>query len=583
MINSNLRLVVSQARRYQGLGLPLGDLVQEGTLGLIRAAEKFDWRKGFKFSTYATLWIRQSIQRGLANTSRTIRLPAHIEQRERKLARVERELTAKLSHDPSDQEVADAAEMTVEDVHALREARKVVTSLDVPIGDDGDSHLGDFIASDAPDPSQQAVSTRAREHGRAGARPPDARGAQRRRAALRAARRPRAHGRGDEPRARRQPREDPPARRAGDAQPRRRAEPRGPARSRLASRRTRRAAMPAAVPLAGTPGPRSAQRCVRARRSRARSPARRGSRSPSTSAGRRGLARARSSPRPSSATPRSAAAAHARGLVGAGGQPDDRVQARPRRPRRVAPGSCAATAATSASRRRAVAAARAAQVAVELAARDEVGERELVEQRRAAVVAASALARRRVREPLGQHEPAEPQRRRERLARRARVDDALGRHALQRADRLAVVAVLGVVVVLDDDRAALARPVRAARRGAPARARRPSGTGAPASATTASTSSAARSSTRSPRRRRRPAPARARRRAPSRAAPTSPGSSTATRARARVAQHPPDEPERLARAAGDEHERRGRRRRRARGRGRRASASRSSSAPRPSP
>src|SRR3954451_13177657 len=177
MINANLRLVVSQARRYQGLGLPLGDLVQEGTLGLIRAAEKFDWRKGFKFSTYATLWIRQSIQRGLANTSRTIRLPAHIEQRERKLARVERELTAKLSHDPSDQEVADAAEMTVEDVHALREARKVgagpaemtaedvrarreahrfVTSLDVPIGDDGDSHLGDFIASDAPDPGQQA-------------------------------------------------------------------------------------------------------------------------------------------------------------------------------------------------------------------------------------------------------------------------------------------------------------------------------------------------------------------------------------------------------------------------------------------
>ncbi|MBA3748800.1 MAG: sigma-70 family RNA polymerase sigma factor [Solirubrobacterales bacterium] len=159
MINSNLRLVVSQARRYQGLGLPLGDLVQEGTLGLIRATEKFDWRKGFKFSTYATLWIRQSIQRGLANTSRTIRLPAHIEQRERKLARVERELTAKLSHDPSDQEVADAAEMTIEDVHALREARKVVTSLDVPIGDDGDSHLGDFIASDAPDPGQQAVST----------------------------------------------------------------------------------------------------------------------------------------------------------------------------------------------------------------------------------------------------------------------------------------------------------------------------------------------------------------------------------------------------------------------------------------
>jgi RNA polymerase primary sigma factor len=159
MINANLRLVVSQARRYQGLGLPLGDLVQEGTLGLIRAAEKFDWRKGFKFSTYATLWIRQSIQRGLANTSRTIRLPTHIEQRERKLARVERDLIAKLSHDPSDEEVAAAADMTVADVIALRAARRAVTSLDVPIGDDGDSHLGDFIASERPDPSEEAVTT----------------------------------------------------------------------------------------------------------------------------------------------------------------------------------------------------------------------------------------------------------------------------------------------------------------------------------------------------------------------------------------------------------------------------------------
>ena len=159
MINANLRLVVSQARRYQGLGLPLGDLVQEGTLGLIRAAEKFDWRKGFKFSTYATLWIRQSIQRGLANTSRTIRLPTHIEQRERRLARVERDLTAKLSHDPSDEEVAAAADMTVPEILALREARRHVTSLDVPIGDDGDSNLGDFIASERPDPSQEAESS----------------------------------------------------------------------------------------------------------------------------------------------------------------------------------------------------------------------------------------------------------------------------------------------------------------------------------------------------------------------------------------------------------------------------------------
>jgi len=159
MINSNLRLVVSQARRYQGLGLPLGDLVQEGTLGLIRAAEKFDWRKGFKFSTYATLWIRQSIQRGLANSARTIRLPVHIEQRERNLARVESALTLKHSHDPTDEEVAAAAEMTVADVRALRDARRAVTSLDVPIGEDGASNIGDLIASDGPGPEEQAQST----------------------------------------------------------------------------------------------------------------------------------------------------------------------------------------------------------------------------------------------------------------------------------------------------------------------------------------------------------------------------------------------------------------------------------------
>jgi RNA polymerase primary sigma factor len=163
LINSNLRLVVSQARRYQGLGLSLGDLVQEGTLGLIRAAEKFDWRKGFKFSTYATLWIRQSIQRGLGNTSRTIRLPVHIEQRERRLARVERELTAKLSQDPTDEEVAAAAEMTVADVLALRDARRAVTSLDVPIGEDAESTLGDIVASDAPDPSELAEATEMEE------------------------------------------------------------------------------------------------------------------------------------------------------------------------------------------------------------------------------------------------------------------------------------------------------------------------------------------------------------------------------------------------------------------------------------
>src|SRR5882724_1337257 len=106
MINCNLRLVVSIAKRYQTQGITLGDLVQEGVLGLIRAAEKFDWRRGFKFSTYATWWIRQAVQRGVANKARTIRIPVHIVEREQKIARATRELVVKLGRQPTDQELA---------------------------------------------------------------------------------------------------------------------------------------------------------------------------------------------------------------------------------------------------------------------------------------------------------------------------------------------------------------------------------------------------------------------------------------------------------------------------------------------
>ena len=158
MINSNLRLVVSQARRYQGHGLPMEDLVQEGMLGLIRAVEKFDWRRGFKFSTYGTLWIRQAIQRGLQNHGRTIRVPVHVAQRQVKVRKIESELAGRLSREPTDEEIAAVAELTVDEVAELRELSRGLASLDQPIGEDGETAFGDLLASDHPEPAQQIVA-----------------------------------------------------------------------------------------------------------------------------------------------------------------------------------------------------------------------------------------------------------------------------------------------------------------------------------------------------------------------------------------------------------------------------------------
>ncbi|TMR89871.1 sigma-70 family RNA polymerase sigma factor [Nonomuraea basaltis] len=161
LIRSNLRLVVAAARRYSYRGLPLLDVIQEGNLGLIRAVEKFDYRRGYKFSTYGMWWIRQAIERGIHDKSRTVRLPIHVAEELSRLIRIERQLATELGREPTDAELGESAERTSAQVASLRRLGQDMVSLDVPVGEYGEGRMGDMIADEDGIQVQELTERRA--------------------------------------------------------------------------------------------------------------------------------------------------------------------------------------------------------------------------------------------------------------------------------------------------------------------------------------------------------------------------------------------------------------------------------------